>query len=860
MLPNTVGLQSGVELRRADMIFSSFSRQEGGRRRLLIDASASNIDATRAGRPIRWNKPIRLSAALVQDGQRPRLESLQCETNSVSIAGSSDLQTGKFTANGDLGQLLAEVRQVFAVEGFDLAGKFDGEMTWTSKAIDRIGAESWPIEIGSHFQFDNLAVQIPGYDRFVENQAGVTIQGKGITSQNGIERLDAGTLDFISGSDRLTTTLVKPVEQPTTGKTWRVRLDMAGHADSWLARLQPFLPDLGIVATGQIQVSGPAAIDPTHIQLNSAKYELTNLALDGLGMHIREPQVTGGGDMSFDWQKMLLASRDLTLSSSSVAARSSQVQMAFTESGWQLTGAVSYRADVNRVYHWYVTSNDPSVVQWFGEAEGSLQMVPATNSIGGQLTTTIKDLAIAKLQPAAKQQAPGSNPWQVLWQEPTAQLQSTLAIDSNFDQINFEHLAVQSQLVGLDARGSIRDLAKTFTVNFNGHWQPNGPAISQIIKGYVGDQIDVQANSQPQSFVVRGPICSGSGNANEWISPQLVARTSFGWDSARLYGLPVGASSITANLANGVVNLNQPKIPLSEGTVNFNPVIDLRSEPQIVFDKGVLLDSVRLTPEICEGWFKYVAPLLAQATRAQGKFSLSTDGIRMPLFDPLAGSAQGKIKIESAIVQPGPLGQEVIGLANSIKQVAEGQPLATLLQPAAALTSNQTSVLMELPAQEISFEIQDGQIMNRGMTVSVRGVPIRTSGSIGSDASLKLVAEIPVQDDWIKRQPLLASLKGTSLRLPIGGTLSQPKLDKSSIAQLSANLVKQATTQQVESRLNNLIQDNLRDKIPGLNASSDQAANANGSPPEPNLNEALQKSAEQKLQNGLNKLFGPKKE
>jgi hypothetical protein len=73
---------------------------------------------------------------------------------------------------------------------------------------------------------------------------------------------------------------------------------------------------------------------------------------------------------------------------------------------------------------------------------------------------------------------------------------------------------------------------------------------------------------------------------------------------------------------------------------------------------------------------------------------------------------------------------------------------------------------------------------------------------VGFDESISLVLSVPIQDRWIERQKLLAGLRGQSLQIPITGTLRQPRMDQSALANLSAQLLQGAAGQAVGNELN----------------------------------------------------------
>ena len=73
----------------------------------------------------------------------------------------------------------------------------------------------------------------------------------------------------------------------------------------------------------------------------------------------------------------------------------------------------------------------------------------------------------------------------------------------------------------------------------------------------------------------------------------------------------------------------------------------------------------------------------------------------------------------------------------------------------------------------------------------------------------QLTAVIPIDDDWIDGNKYLAGLKGQSLSLPIGGTVSQPQIDKTMINQLSQDLVRKTASAAAQTA----VQEKLTPKI-----------------------------------------------
>jgi hypothetical protein len=86
----------------------------------------------------------------------------------------------------------------------------------------------------------------------------------------------------------------------------------------------------------------------------------------------------------------------------------------------------------------------------------------------------------------------------------------------------------------------------------------------------------------------------------------------------------------------------------------------------------------------------------------------------------------------------------------------------------------------------------EGRVEHQNFQIEIGDVVVRTSGYVGLDQSLSLVAEIPIRDKWVQRDPFLRGLKGQTLKIPIRGTLQKPRLDKQVIARLSRQMLQGA--------------------------------------------------------------------
>jgi hypothetical protein len=81
-------------------------------------------------------------------------------------------------------------------------------------------------------------------------------------------------------------------------------------------------------------------------------------------------------------------------------------------------------------------------------------------------------------------------------------------------------------------------------------------------------------------------------------------------------------------------------------------------------------------------------------------------------------------------------------------------------------------------------------------------VDVRTRGWVGLDETVGLVAEIPIQPDWVRKVPQLANINEKVIRIPIEGNLGRWKFDGRIIQNLFGQAVKNLVPGLIEGELN----------------------------------------------------------
>jgi hypothetical protein len=218
-----------------------------------------------------------------------------------------------------------------------------------------------------------------------------------------------------------------------------------------------------------------------------------------------------------------------------------------------------------------------------------------------------------------------------------------------------------------------------------------------------------------------------------------------------------------------------------------------------------VFSNVRISPEVSEAMLKYVAPVLSGATQSEGLFSLQLDGARVPLGEPRRADSGGKLTVHSVRVVPGPLAMQWIGIAQQIEGLTKRRGAAGGLLGAGVgddPARQKQVTLLAIRDQQVNFRVIEGRVHHQAMDFQVGDVPLRSQGSVGFDETIALTLQVPIQDAWIAKEPLLAGFRGQSLQVPISGTLSRPQMDPRAIAGLSQQLLQGAAQQAIGGEIN----------------------------------------------------------
>ena len=860
-LPQTVHLRGDTEISSGKLEFNLASKTAEGIRRWDLDAGVRELIAQTAGRQVTLKQPVELAVTLKQSPQGPVIELFKLNSSFATAQGGGGLDRGDITLNADLTNLEAELSQFIDLSQARLAGLVEARLEWERGPQNQFGAKAQ----ASIRQFQLQAGKLRPWQ---ENDLQLAANFAGIADASGLKQLDEAQLTVVSGPDKLQADLL-PRENgpPATLTSAAVGFSLQGKVETWLARIQPFVPMTGWQMAGGVDVQGSADVSPQRIIVSSTKVNLKQFAAQTKGLAIFEPVIKAETSGSWDQASATFQSPVTTFASSSLAFRADDLKAVLAPGGVAVTGLIDYRGDLSKLSAWLGEPGAPRTWQLGGAVVGRLEAAVKEGVVQAALTTDIENLAYAtRVAPPAQRGGYAITPaaaaaaWQTAWVEPKVTLNGEATYDPAQDALQLSRATLESQAVNFSAAGTIQKLLGVCVTDLKGELACDMAGVTEKLRPLLGPTLEITGKENRQFFLkgplfVSAPPSAGRGAAppRALVANELTGEAGIGWQGAQFVGLVAGPAAVEAKIAQGVVEVVPLDIPLSEGRLSAAPKIHLNDPiPTLVMGSGKVIDQVRISPEICRGWLKFVAPLLADATQAEGKFSVDLEGAKIPLTQPLQSDVGGKLNIHQGKIGPGPLLNEYLGVIHKLEAIVEGK----VFDPSAA---SATQGWVVLPEQNVDFRVVDGRVHHRGLLLSVRAFEISTEGSVGLDHSLQMTATFQVPQKWVAKYPALANV--TSFQVPISGTINAPHPDLRGVEGMVKQLFGAAAQSLIQNKIGKAFggkaQDLLKNPLQaGENLLQGGANNATGAV-EKEVNQGKD-LIQKELNRGLNKLFGPK--
>lgn len=810
-LRDDVEFKSGrIQVRLANQSTGNASSQWTG------TLQASDLAAIQAGRTIELRSPVELD--FVVDVHPAHIDAKQVTARStfLSLNATGNAQRGQLKFLADGSRLQRELGQFIDLSLAELSGRINGGFRWSANG------EQWNLD-GSLAGKSIVLTRPSGKALLREPSVDLQFSVDGRVAQYELTELLGGTADLQLGKDRLRIELSAPVQQPNFETTWPLQAQLIGDVSAWVTRLAGVTDAEIPPARGNLDLNISLDVNPSHVSFRRSRLVVEQLVMPWGQRTIQEAKLVANADGTYDLHSGQLALRVARVNTSQSFA------VEATELMWPIVPSkqptqLTLRANLSEVWQQMYgdTPNVPS-----GKWEAQTQLVPQGDRSFGLMTE-------GQITNFRWQTRTGQQQLTTQWNEPEIKFAARGNWHAKDQVLDLGQATINSQAVAIEVAGTVRQPSQQLQLDLSGESRVDLTLLTERFRYLLGPQVRLTGTSK-EPFRVTGavfPIGSSHASAGEsrrairtpspadsssTVQTKLVSQSrpssvagaestnalqagfGVGWQAAHAWGFDAGPTQVRAEYSPLGLVIAPIQMPVSGGQVVLRPSLTFGSSPRLMLARGQIVQNVEIRPEMCQQWFKYVAPLLAESTSAQGRFSVEIAGAELPLASPQHLSTAGAIQIHGARVGPGPLAKQVLGIAQQVRSVVRpGRGTSELL------SADRTWV--DLPAQKVGFRVEQGRVAHQNLTMVMGDLEVRTRGWVTLDQQLNLVAEIPIREDWVDNERWLAGLRGKTLQIPIRGNLNSPQVDRRALQSLAQQTVRGAAEGLIQDELKRQLQ------------------------------------------------------
>lgn len=813
-LPALLQIRQGTTLTAGQMQFEAKSVPQGAGHQLTASLRTTPLTAVADGRQITWDAPLDINLVARRTGAELRFDRLTCQSEFLQFTGSGDASRMQLEGNVNLDELTSRLDQFVDLTDWQLAGRGELKATCSRDRAGQFTAQG----SGSLSDFviayrdDQLASE-PKLN-WTADLAGAAPQGSLRPNQ-----LTRGEVTLTAAGDKLRLELTQPtlVQSSWQATDWPLLVATDGKLETWATRLRPWVDLSEWQLGGGLDFDARGQFRATPLRLNIAEsgIDLTNLQATTDDLRLDEPRVRWTGDIAWDGATGTLTSGGGQLVSSTLAA-------SFRDWFWtadpqqthRVGGLSAIRMNLGRIAQMQAREPSPDAASQrlrpVGEVSGNVKLAAQGGQVVAAVDLTGSNIRLEKPAPVLPGQPPAM---QTVWQEPNLRLVGTVSYLPQIDQLKFDGLQTQAATLALAASGSIHQVSTTPEVDLAGTIDYDLASLTPILSQYVGEGITIVGREQAR-FELKGALAQtqltttslagplrGPGSALETVPSRLTSASAFPqagtpqasgagvnsnnwyarllapWQSASLYGLPVGQGRISAELKSGQVFIEPLDVAIGGGRLTASPRIQLDPSPgELRLPAGPVLSNIAITTDVSERMLKFIAPVMAGATRSEGLFSMNLSSARVPLGDATRADVAGQLDVQSVKVTPGPMVAEWINIARQLETLVKSRDLASL---GSSVTGGSTVTLVSITDRTVDFRLVDGRVYHQGLEFQIGDLMVRSRGSVGLDNSLSLMLEFHVPAKWLGRRAQNGS--GTVIEVPVTGTFNQWNVDRRAV-------------------------------------------------------------------------------
>lgn len=397
-------------------------------------------------------------------------------------------------------------------------------------------------------------------------------------------------------------------------------------------------------------------------------------------------------------------------------------------------------------------------------ADGTLASGPA-NGLEAQLTAVISELTV-------------ESPDVPTISEDKIRLLVDATADRTFRDMTVKRVHFESLPVNLRAYGSFAKTGAQNKLSAEGTLALDLARLSSYIKAFTDVEIDMEGKQEKPFHLVS----NWEGDSWEEALEHADGIIALHADRVEVFGLNFKSLAIPIRVGSGVATVDLVA-EVNDGMMAVSPYADFTdTRPALAFaPEAEVLTDVGLTTELADELLSRIHPLFKGVVEVEGRVDL----VMTEFSWPLAAGAQknavfsGKLRFED-------LNLGASGMLDDILHALRIERRA-----------------IRIGDREMEFACRNGRVKCEPLQLKVKGHRIVLDGSMGLDGTLDYYAEVPITRELVGEK-FYEYLKGTGFRIPIRGTVQNPKPVLDALDDTIKDLTRKAATKAFEDKAGEL--------------------------------------------------------
>ena len=369
---------------------------------------------------------------------------------------------------------------------------------------------------------------------------------------------------------------------------------------------------------------------------------------------------------------------------------------------------------------------------------------------------------------------------EVVFSEPAARVTVEAVVAAGGAGVKVSKLDVASSVFAMESEAAANDLAGRCLVTAQGRAALDAAAVTRLLAAKGIDEMTLTGR-EFRPFRFASPLAGGLSTVLS--EGELEAAAHVG--SLAGLGLRAGPADAALRLSKGMLRIGYEPV-LNGGRLRLVPEIAAGGRgggTLTVPPRTRLLEHVALTQEMVDTLLVNLNPLFQGSRVRGGTVTLDLRSCRIePGRDPEHGvAADMDVTLENLKLELGPSLRELLGLIKVKTRVYE---------------------VARLP---LHVTVRTGRIQADPVRMVIEQQPVIIGGWVAFDGAVNYVIEVPVTERLVGSAAARV-LKGTSIKIPVSGTVDEPRLDTRALQNMLGNLLKNAVGEQAIERVGGFLE------------------------------------------------------